>query len=406
MVALLLVRWLYWFELEISDADLRQLCQLQHDRLLLLPNHPTFHDPIVMFTLSAKVKQFFYYLAAHETFENPSTLFLISARFAPMRMLAKSECFKQGFRRFLQNLGLYSIRRGLADRPSIAQTIDLLSQPGCHLVIFPEGGCSFQNDTVMPFRAGGVQLAFQAMNRLVKHGEEIPDLYVIPVAIKYRYVQDMQPVIKATLRRLEKALGLSSSATVDEYARLQEVGRAILIKIEKEYELYNPEINEKSWDDRINLIRLRVIQEGEQRLSINSASGDLIRERVYRIQHAIRTKADAIEPDPTFTPELVEKAMSRLLNFDAIYASYVAEKPTPERFLDTLIRLEREVFNIDQPPPKGFRRAQLQLGKPVNLKDHFDAYRHDRAASVSQLVSEFHHTVQTRLDQLNYTCET
>ncbi|NJN24473.1 MAG: hypothetical protein HC810_08915 [Acaryochloridaceae cyanobacterium RL_2_7] len=61
---------------------------------------------------------------------------------------------------FSGGLGVYSVRRGQSDRPSMKETLSLLCQRDAHLVIFAEGGCSFQNDTVMPFRPGAIQLAF------------------------------------------------------------------------------------------------------------------------------------------------------------------------------------------------------------------------------------------------------
>jgi 1-acyl-sn-glycerol-3-phosphate acyltransferase len=191
-----LAQWIYWVEIRISEDQLERLRQLDGDRVLLLPNHPTFHDPIVMFLLSAKLKRSFYYMAAYETFQNPSTMFLIAAGFKPLHRLAQSRRVIEALRWLLRHLGMYSIRRGLADRASIAQTLTLLAEPDCHLVIFPEGGCSFQNDTVMPFRVGAVQMAFQVLNKYAKKDEDVPDLYVIPVSIKYHYTGDMQPVIE------------------------------------------------------------------------------------------------------------------------------------------------------------------------------------------------------------------
>lgn len=87
-----------------------------------------------MFLLSARLGEVFHYLVAHEAFQG------LQGRLLTTR------------------LGAYSIRRGLGDRRSVAQTLELLMQPACRLVVFPEGGCSFQNDTVMPFR-GGVDLS-------------------------------------------------------------------------------------------------------------------------------------------------------------------------------------------------------------------------------------------------------
>jgi len=371
--------------LEADYDSLRILSELRRDRVLLLPNHPTFQDPVVSFLLSGVTGESFYFLSAIELF---------NSALAP----------------FFQGIGVYSIRRGLSDRASIAQTIDLLTQPECHLVIFPEGGCSFQNDTVMPFRAGGVQLAFQALNRSAKQGEPIPDLYVVPVAIKYFYRRDMTPVIKRTMAQLERSLGITP-AKADNYQRLRAIAQKVLVKVEQDYGMHSPDVESKSWNERIERLREQVLAHCERALGLPINSAEALRERTYRIEYALKQRADALESaestETDATSEslrkyrLLEKSVKRLLNFDAIYDGYVAENPTPERFLDTLVRLEREVFDIDQPPPKSFRKAVLKAGEPINLKDWFEQYRSDRGKTVNDLTLKIQQAVQMNLDLLN-----
>lgn len=404
-IALPLGRWMYWVRLDLSEGDRKTLETLRDQRVLLLPNHPTFHDPIVMFLLSAATQQPFHFLAALETFIKPKTMFMISPGMNPIQGIFSSEWFQRLVRAFFQRLGMYSIRRGLADRASISQTIDLLATSGTHLVIFPEGGCSFQNDTVMPFRPGGIQLAFQALNRFAKKQEPLPDLYVLPIAIKYFYAEDPQPIIEATLARLETTLQVTPDAEADHYSRLRTVAGAVLNRLEQEYHLTTVETSHQPWNQRIEALKLAVLQACEEQLGINANPEEFIRERVYRIQYAVRGQGsdDATGEttgDQFFSTQAVEKATARLLNFDAIYDGYVAENPTPERFLDTLVRLEREVFDIDQPPPKGHRQAVIQLGEPINLKDSFAAYRSDRSGTVDGIVATAQQRVQKKLMQL------
>ncbi len=377
-----IARWRYQLNLDVDPQSLATLQSLRGKRQLLLPNHPTFQDPIVIFCLSAKLRQSFHYLAAYEQFRG---------------VLGQ----------FLQAVGVYSIRRGMADRPSIAYTLELMSQPDCRLVIFPEGGCSFQNDTVMPFRAGAVQLAFQALNRLAKRGEAIPDFYVVPVSIKYRYTQDMTQAIQVSLSNLEQALEIPTGT--DTYGRLRAIAAQVLLNLEQEYGVAGADTSQQSWDDRIATLKLHVLRECEQRLAIAAAPTDPIRERVYRIQYALQTNDGLLEDTPPqvipdnggWTLATMQKAMFRILNFDAIYDGYVAANPTPERFIDTLTRLEREVFNIDQPPPKGHRQARLRTGDIINLKDWFADYQTNRSGTVDRLILQVQQTVQQNLDLLN-----
>lgn len=344
------------------------LRSLRGERVVLLPNHPTFDDPIVMFMLGAKASELLHFLAADGTFKG-----------------------MQG--KIIQRLGAYSIRRGVGDRASIAHTLALLQQPHTRLVIFAEGGCSFQNDTVMPFRSGAVQMPFQAIARIAKRtGEVPPNCYVIPVSLKYRYVRPMEAVIEQTLTQLEQQLAIAPE-TGALYPRLRVVGEAVLRRIEQEYQVTaaGADLNQ-----RIQHIRQLILTICEQKLAIAPNENLPVRERVYKILFLIEA-----EDEPAPGHDAIYRDVLRLLNFDALYDGYVAEIPTPERFLDTLTRLEREVFAIDQPKAKSHRRAYIKLGEPVNLADHWSDYHRDRTATVDGLTQTLQATVQTNLALLD-----
>ncbi len=365
----LAAHWYYDFDLVVSQEDLDRLRSHLQQRMLLLPNHPTFDDPIVIFALSARLGIPFYYLSARETLQG-----------------------KRGA--WLQLLGVYSIRRGMVDRSSVAQTLELLTQPSGKLVIFAEGGCSFQNDTVMPFRVGAIQMAFQAMNKVLKQEKTLPDLYAVPIAIKYRYSGNMTGAIEQTLKQLEQALEVKPIG--DLYQRLRTVAFEVLLKCEREYGLVNPQVTD--WNQRVANLKAHVLQQCEQQLGLTSASGELDRERTYRVQQALE---EPIASDRLWTWEFMSKAAWRVLNFDAIYDGYVAAKLTPERFLDTLIRLERDVFNIDRPRPKGHRQALLRVAEPLNLKDWFADYQQNRTNTVKTVTQKIHQQVQENLENTN-----
>lgn len=366
-----IARW-YGLDLVVSTEPGVPVAALQGKPCLLLCNHSTFQDEIAMFLLSARVGQPFHYLAAHERF--------------------------QGWRGWLyQRLGAYSVRRGLSDRDSVIYTLRLIAQPGCKLVVFPEGGCSFQNDTVMPFRPGAIQIALQAIARQAKQGLPLSDVYAVPVSLKYRYTGKMSPVIQKTLQRLEQATGVSAEGDV--YQRLRVVAEHILLGCEQEYSLV-PAAG-MGWNQRIAALKIRILQQCEQQLGLTSATSEPARERVYRIRHALENRRNTLLADGTDGWQVMLRATTRVLNFDAIYDGYVAEKPTPERFLDTLIRLEREVFSIDQPPPKGYRQAFVRIGQPIRLQAHLEAYGVDRPSTVDQLVQQLHQAVQRNLDVLS-----
>lgn len=400
-VVSLVAHWYYRFDLVVSQADLDCLRSLQHQRLLLLPNHPTFDDPIVIFNLSARLGIPFYYLSAREAFRQSGKIAVWLAfleRFGggvatPQTFRSRNIFQDRGY--WLQRLGVYSIRRGMVDRASVAQTLQILTQPDCKLVIFAEGGCSFQNDTVMPFRAGAIQMAFQAMNKVLKLEKSLPDLYAVPISLKYCYTQDMTNAIAHSLNQLEKALQIDPEG--DFYQRLRVVAVRFLLKCEQEYGLIEPG---SDLNQRVTDLKQHVLQHCEQRLGLSSAPGEPERERTYRIQQALEQENNYNTSEQIWTRQVMAKAAWRVLNFDAIYDGYVAATLTQERFLDTLIRLERDVFNIDKPRPKGDRQALLHVGQPINLKDWFTEYQQNRAGTVNTVVQTIHRQVQQNLDSL------
>lgn len=361
----------YQIELVVSAEDIAKIKAIEDRRIVYLPNHPTLDDGIVLFMLSARLGQLFHYIVAKEAFKG---------------LMGK----------FLQHIGAYSIKRGLGDRASISQTLELLQQPKSRVVIFPEGGCSYQNDTVMPFRSGAIQLPFSAMNQLAKKQGDIPDLYLVPLSLKYRYTKSMNWVIEQSLSQLEEALSIQAN-TSQFYPRLRSIAEKILINIETEYGV---KVTQTDWNERIEQLKHYILNECEQQLKLTPKKHIPARERVYKIQSIIDSKDEELTQEQEQIYEALYRSAFRLLNFDAIYDGYVAENPTPERFLDTLTTLEREVFQIEHPSTKGRRKAFVSLGDPINLKDYFSAYQEDKTTTVENLMERIQETVQKNVDLL------
>lgn len=370
----LIGRVYYRLELELEPDLMTRWQALQPNRLLLVSNHPTFQDWISIFLLSAQLKEQFYYWAAYERFQSPN-----------------------GW--VLQRLGAYSLKRGMGDRASIAKTLELLTQKRIRLVVFPEGGCTFQNDVVSPFRNGAVQIGFQAVNRLVRQQVQNADLYVVPLSIKYRYEGDTEAIIESTLSRLEAALTVEKAD--NPYNRLRKIGEKLLHQLEAHFGLHHDSLPLLPWNQRIQMLREHVLQSCEALLEISTHENEPVRERVYRIQNALSLKGHALNTEDEWNYTTIQTAIANLLNFDAIYDGYVADHPTPERFLDTLTRMERSVFKIDRPTPKCFRRVSIAIGEPINLLDWFEDYRSDRQATITLITQKLQQTVQDNLFRLS-----
>jgi 1-acyl-sn-glycerol-3-phosphate acyltransferase len=340
------------FNLIVSEADLAKVRAIAPHRVVYLPNHSNLDDGVVVFQLSARIGQLFHYVVAIEAFQG---------------VVGK----------LLQLVGAYSLRRGVGDRPSVMQTLKILQRPQCKLVIFPEGGCSYQNDTVIPFRTGAIELAFKALEKLVKQEAIVPDFYLVPVSLKYRYPNATEKQIDQALTHLEVALAIKSDGN-DHYARLRAIAEKVLTSLEAEYHLVP--VEESDWNQRLGSLRKEMLSYCEAKLAI--VAGDQVRdrERVYKVQSILRNLKDA-DQNPAIDYQHLYLTTVRLLNFDAIYDGYVVEKPTVERYFATIDRLEREVFGIDQPKFKGRREIIAKIGTPINLKDYWQKEQSDRAAS-------------------------
>ncbi len=267
-----IARFLYKMNVKIDEQSLKKLAAIEQERVVFLPNHVMLTDWLTIGFISVNLKGDFYYLAAHEGFKG---------------IVGK----------FIQHLGIYSIKRGMADRTSIAYTLELLRQPKVRLVIFPEGGCSYQNDTVMPFRPGAIQLSFQAIKKIIKSGETLPNFYLVPVSIKYRYTEEMTEVIEHTLSKLEAALNIQKSSE-DNYQRLRGVSSRVLLNLEKEYGLDSKEVEGVECNERIERLKNYALENCERQLNITPPKHSPRRERIYSVSQTHEVQYSYFSPFP------------------------------------------------------------------------------------------------------------
>ncbi|BAZ44736.1 acyltransferase domain protein [Chondrocystis sp. NIES-4102] len=368
--------WVYKIKLVIDEEDISKLRAIAPYTVVYLPNHSNLDDGLVMFLLSARIGQLFYYVVAYEAFKG---------------IIGK----------LMLRVGAYSIRRGIGDRQSIKQTLQILQQPQAKLVIFPEGGCSYQNDTVMPFRSGSIELAFKAMDKLAFGAATIPDFYLVPITLKYTYLAPTDIHLVNSLKRLETALSLPSQD--DLYLRLRAIAAQVLTNLETEYNLTPLDLND--WNQRIQDLKKHLLNYCEEKLNITPSPQIPIRERVYKVQYLLNSLSLCSLSKDADHQHLYLTTV-RLLNFDAIYDGYVAAKPTPERFFATLDRLEREVFKIDRPKFKGRKQVQVKVSSPINLKQYWQTDyqsfnskdKTSRQLIINQLTQNIHQAVQEYLN--------
>ncbi len=385
-------RWyLKGLTLDIDGESLERLKLTCGQPTVLVPNHAAHTDPAVLFLLSKRLSQTFYYMTARETFDK--------GRMGAIRSF------------LLQRMGAYSIVRGTADRNAFRTTRTLLLNGTSPVVIFAEGEISRQNDTVMHFERGITQLCFWTLDDMTKGNIRKP-LYVVPLGIKYHYTQNMWGTIDKALKRLEANIFSSvcfttesQPASLDRYQRLRRIGGMMLIALAKEYHLnLNLQIDDMettSMNAEIQTLKEHILSHAERIMGI-PANGDvlarirtlknLVDAEVYRDIEQMAGYERKIHEQQLQKFQLFYLDLDRLINFIAISDGYVAEEPSPERYLDVITRLEREVFGASK--MRGPRVASIRVGEPKNLFDDYQTYRAQKRETVEQITAELETTVQ------------
>ena len=365
--------------LDIDTESIARLRMTEGHPTVLAPNHAAHADPAVMFFLSKRLSQQYYYLTARETFGK--------GRFGGLQSL------------LLQRLGAYSIVRGTADRNAFRTTRGLLSTGNASLVIFAEGEISRQNDTVMRFERGIVQLCFWALDDIAK-AEVSKPLYVVPIGIKYQYPQDMWDDIDAALTELEESiLPPTERKPVERYDRLRRIGVAIFKTLAAEYQYKVDET--VPLDVHIEGLKAQILSHAEKIMGIDANADVLTRVRALKnlVDAEVYKDIDQMtEYERKIHEELLQKFqrfypdLERLINFISISDGYVAEEQSPERYLDVIVRLEREVFGTSK--MRGPRVASVRVGEPKNLREYYDTYKAERRKTVEQITLELETAVQ------------
>ncbi len=365
--------------LDIDAESITYLKTVDGHPTVLVPNHAARADPAVMFFLSKRLSQPYYYMTARETFDK--------GKFGGVRSF------------LLQRFGAFSVVRGTADRNAFRTTRKLLSEGNSPLVIFAEGEISRQNDTVMRFERGIVQLCFWALDDMAKSEVEKP-LYMVPIGIKYHYPCDMWDDIDAALAELEQNILPPVDRTpIERYERLRRMGIAIFKTLAAEYQYKVDET--LPLDVHIQKLKMQILSYAEKVMGIHSEADVLTRVRalknlvdaeVYKdleqmTDYERKIHEELLQKFQQFYPDL-----ERLINFIAISDGYVAEERSPERFLEVIVRLEREVFGTSK--MRGPRVASVRVGEPKNLRDCYDTYKAQKRETVEQITLELETAVR------------
>ena len=379
-----LLRWhAGGIKVEISEADLSRLAALKGQRVMLLPNHPTHFDPLVMFQISGQLGEDFRYVACREAFD-----------------------FENGARGWLfQRCGVYSLIRGAPDRDSFATTQATLVEGKHWLTIFIEGEVSLENDTLIPFEPGVLSLAMRAQETLSKSPDPAlssAPIYAVPVALRTHYNSEIEIAIGKAVIELEESVGLAAGNGFthwqDTRERIIKIGLAVMTAVERTYRLSPGESDDL--EKRLANLKDHMLSRMEAYLDLHPAAGDSLLNRIravhLKIDRIIYAYGEVPKTASTYELRLLEKRreafvdfygdMDRLLNVLTLRGGYL-DHATPERFAEVVIRLQEEILGkrkLVYP-----RVGHVSVGQLTSLLDHLEDFRTDKRQTAAKLAGQF-----------------
>ena len=356
---------------EAGGEEARRLYAQGHS-LLFTPNHSSHCDPHVLLHLSRRYAIPIHFMAAREVFE-----------------------LNHGFRGILlQRAGVFSVDREGSDIRAIKEALRILCDGEYPLVLFPEGEVYHLNERLTPLNEGAATIAFRAARKIDKQGGG-RGVFIVPMALRYRYVEDISPSFPAALDRLEQHVLWRPQRHLDVTERVYKFGEALLSLKEREYldcTLDGP------LPERLNQFRELLIASVEERRFGQTRSGTHP-ERVRRARGRIRTVVLAPgQPDADVLAECY-RDLDRLYLAIQLYSypgQYLREKPSVDRIAETITKFEEDVFG--ETAIRGTRRADVTFCEPVDICARLEDYAVDGAGVTHEVTAHVEQAIRAVLE--------
>ncbi len=315
----------------------------------------------------------------------------------------------------LQRLGGCSIQRGKLDTLALRTARQLLLDGPYPLAVAPEGATNGHNERLSALEPGAAQLAFWTADDLAK-ARRPEAMNILPIGVQYRFSGNAWPAIEALLCQLERQSGLAiqPAASPDPealYPRLFALAERMLTLMETFYrDSYHRDLPAApapaqtanlALAERLARLLETALSEVEQSLALEPR-GDLA-SRCRRLEQAAWDRLYlAAPPTPLergLADRLAEETVQRLWHmrlvesFVAVSGDYVKERPSQERFADTLLLLwdtQARILGRDPGtrPRLGQRTALISLGEEMAFAPLLEDYHRDRRRAVAQLTAE------------------
>jgi len=346
---------------------------------------------------------------------------------------------------FYARLGGTPIQRGKLDREGLRSARHLFANGQWPMAAAPEGGNNGHTELISPLEPGIAQMGFWCVEDLRQAGRS-EQVSLLPVGITYQYTSPPWDKLDNWLDRLEQETGLipqpqaamatdgirpasphhsvqagfADAALQHRYQRLLALGDHLLGVMEAYYQrVYRMPVATppEPFADRLEVLRDTALQVAETYFQLPPRGSMIDRcrrieqagwERIFRQElgeeQALSGLARGLADREAEEASLRMWHMRLVENFVAVTGQYVRERPTAERFAETLMIVRDIVWLIKGenpfPRPKlGPQRATVTVGEPLSVSDRWTDYKTGRKQAVAQLTTDLQLALERMIPQ-------
>ncbi|WP_353933236.1 1-acyl-sn-glycerol-3-phosphate acyltransferase [Okeanomitos corallinicola TIOX110] len=432
-VHLLLPAWLQWKTSinTIEAENVEILANLYHQfqdrkiRFMLAFRHPKIDDP---FCLTYLFSQLLPKLAQQQ---NINLEYPIHTHFIYDRGIPLWAGKHIGW--LAANLGATPIQRGKADWTGLRSARDLYINGKFPMAAAPEGATNGLSEIISPLEPGIAQMGFWCAEDLQKAGRK-EQVFILPIGIKYSYINEPWAEISNLLTELETASGLNIASTNNPnsfevlYSRLLSLAENLLSIMEQFYtKFYHQTLPDKKItngeiSDRNEALAYRLQSVMNIALFIAEQYFDLSsrgnwNDRCRRVEQAgwnyiFREDFKEIKSismiEKHLGDRIAEEAYFRMWHmrlvesFVAVSGTYIQARPTVERFAEMTLLLWDMVNKIKgsypaKRPELGKQKAKITVGEPISVSERYPSYKTNRVAArkaVTDLTSDLQQVLE------------
>ena len=330
----------------------------------------------------------------------------------------------------ISQLGGTPIRRGTLDRVGLRSVRDLFINGQFPMAAAPEGATNGHNEIVSPLEPGIAQFGFWCQEDLHKANRS-ETVAIAPLGIRYYYQTAPWKYLEELLSQLEidsglkntetKEIGLVNGVSPTEsqeanlYQRLYALAEYLLSLMEQFYSKYYQQklvADNQEFAHRLEALLDAALKVAEQSFGVKPNGN--ISDRCRRVEQAgwNRIYRDDLSEPETLAPaarglaDLVASEadlrlwhMRLVENFVSVTGNYVAEKPSVERFADTILLIWKMIAQLKgESSPKlpylGQKTVQLTAMPAFLITDYWEKYQTNRRQAVADLTQDLQQALE------------